>query len=217
FLAAKFSRPGRPMVIANESWLRQSNIVSHDRRGARQPATILFVGRMIRLKRIDHLLEAVRRLVGERRDLRVVLAGDGPVREEIERSVRGLGLEARVTFTGWVQPLSPALFRLYDQADVFCLPSYSEGLPLVVLEAMGRGVPVVATAVSGTPEAVEDERSGLLVPRDDVAELTNALRRLLDDPGLWRRCVDGGFEVARRNTFETQRGILAAGINGLAT
>jgi len=99
---------------------------------------------------------------------------------------------------------------------VFCLPSYSEGLPLVVLEAMGRGVPVVATAVSGTPEAVEHERSGLLVPRDDVAELTNALRRLLDDPGLWRRCVDGGFAVARRNTFETQRGILAAGINGLA-
>jgi glycosyltransferase involved in cell wall biosynthesis len=67
----------------------------------------------------------------------------------------------------------------------------------------------VATAVSGTPEAVGHERTGLLVPRDDGDALTSAIRRYLVDPALWRRCVEGGYAVAERFTFETQRRRLA--------
>ena len=107
------------------------------------------------------------------------------------------------------------MLAIYDAADVFCLPSFAEGLPLVLIEAMGRGVPVIATAVSGTPELIIHEQSGLLIPRDDADALAAAIRRYLEDADLWRRCLSGGYEAARRNTFEAQRGRLAAAIVGL--
>jgi glycosyltransferase involved in cell wall biosynthesis len=180
------------------------------------PTTILFVGRLVARKRADHLLTAVGRLVHEGRDVRCVLVGDGPERAGLERQATALGIMERVTFTGWLGLLTPEMLESYDQADLFCLPSFAEGLPLVIVEAMGRGVAVVATAVSGTPEAVDHERTGLLVPRDDVDALVSALRRFLSEPALWRRCVEAGYDVARRNTFEAQRGRLARAINELA-
>ena len=88
-------------------------------------------------------------------------------------------------------------------------------LLMVPLEAMARGVAVVATAVSGTPEIVRHEKSGLLVPRDDLDALVAAIRRCLADARLWRVCVDGGYETARQNTFARQRGFLAAKIKEL--
>ena len=72
------------------------------------------------------------------------------------------------------------------------------------------------TAVSGTPEVVHHERTGLLIPRDDLEALINAIDRYLHDPVLWRRCIEGGFEMAARNTFEVQRGILAQSVMELA-
>lgn len=84
---------------------------------------------------------------------------------------------------------------LIEGCDVFCLPSRAEGLPLVLLEAMSRGKPVVATAVGGTPELVDDGKTGLLVPPGDVEALRTALRRLLDDPQLAREL---GAAASRR-------------------
>ncbi|MBI4502349.1 MAG: glycosyltransferase family 4 protein [Gemmatimonadetes bacterium] len=215
FLADRFGTPGRPSIIANESWLHQDQLRLPDRPAPRRPATVLFVGRLISRKRPDHFLLAVARLTGEW-DLRCVLVGDGPERPALERQADELGLAGRTTFTGWLGLLTPAMLAVYDASDIFCLPSFAEGVPLVVIEAMGRGVPVVATSVSGTPELVIHEQSGLLVPRDDVEALAAAIRRYLEDADLWRRCARGGHEVARRNTFEAQRGRLAVAISGLA-
>ncbi len=74
------------------------------------------------------------------------------------------------------------VFRLYHEADVFVLPTWREGFPNVVIEAMAAALPVVSTPVGAIPEAVEDGRSGLLVPVRDAAALEAALRRLIDDP-----------------------------------
>ena len=213
FLADRFGTATRPSVISNESWLHEDQVLVHDRPAPRNPATILFVGRLVPRKRANLLLQAVARLAGM---VRCVIVGDGPERGALERQARELGIADRVSFTGWLGLLSPRMLAAYDAADIFCLPSYAEGLPLVPLEAMARGVAVVATAVSGTPEVVRNEETGLLIPRDDLDALTGALRRYLDEPALWRRCVDGGYETARRNTFERQRGYLADRIKELA-
>jgi glycosyltransferase involved in cell wall biosynthesis len=212
FLERKFGN-GRPgSLVVTEPWLRDEHIRVHDRPSPRRPPTVLFVGRLVQRKGAGHLLEAVGRLVGEGIDLRVMLVGDGPERAGLESLSADLGLGDRVRFTGWLGVLSPEILAAYDAADIFCLPSFAEGLPLVVVEAMGRGVPVVATAVSGTPEIVLHERTGLLVPWGDVGALTAAIRRYLTDASVWRACVDGGYDMARRYTFEAQRRRLADAI-----
>ncbi len=98
----------------------------------------------------------------------------------IEGELRALGDRVRVL------PALPReeIFRLYREADVFVLPTWREGFPNVVIEAMAAGLPVVATPVGAIPEAIEDGRSGLLVPVRDAASLEAALRRLIDDPAL---------------------------------
>lgn len=148
------------------------------------------VGRLDRQKGFDVLVRAVADLP----DLHLVLVGDGPERSVLEALVDEHGLRQRVTMTGWSSEAS-ALMRTFD---VLAVPSRWEGLPLVVLEAMLAGVPVVATPVGGVTDAVSDEQTGLLVPVDDAGELTAALARLAGDPELRSRLAAAAADVARR-------------------
>jgi glycosyltransferase involved in cell wall biosynthesis len=116
-------------------------------------------------------------------ELRVVLVGEdleagGAFRTGLEREAGELGVGDRVHFTGYRADAQ----ELLDDLDVFVLPSWIEGLPLTVLEAMARGKPVVATPVGGTPELVVDGETGLLVPPRDAGALADALRSLAADP-----------------------------------
>jgi glycosyltransferase involved in cell wall biosynthesis len=109
---------------------------------------------------------------------RLVLVGDGPERERVESAASAEGLEA--LFPGHQRDIRP----YYGLADIFALPSHSEGSPNVILEAMMAGVPIAATLVGGVPETVRDEESALLVPARDPAALAAALGRLLTDREL---------------------------------
>jgi glycosyltransferase involved in cell wall biosynthesis len=140
--------------------------------------TVVEVARLARVKGQQTLLEAIvdvgasAILVG--RDLEQGGAYEAELRARAER----LGVDGRVVFAGYRDDVS----ALLAGCDVFCLPSRSEGLPLVVLEAMAHGKPVVATAVGGTPELVRDGETGLLVPPGDASALAAALRSLIADP-----------------------------------
>jgi len=117
-----------------------------------------------------------------------VLAGDGPLRAELEQRARELGVASRCLFLGERADVPDLLAA----ADLFLLPSLWEGLPLSVLEAMAAGRPVVATAIGGTDEAVTDGVTGLLVPPRDPAAIAAAIARLRDDPGLAERLAAAG-------------------------
>jgi glycosyltransferase involved in cell wall biosynthesis len=144
---------------------------------------LLFAGRFVEKKGIGFLIEAIRRLKTEGRAVRLLLVGDGEIAADLKRSAADL---SHVSFPGWLP--NHELRRLMRGALAVCVPSVeaaggdAEGLPNVVLEAMAAGVPVVATHHAGIGEAVENERSGLLVPSGDAAALTAALRRLVDEP-----------------------------------
>jgi glycosyltransferase involved in cell wall biosynthesis len=127
-------------------------------------------------------------------DATFVLAGDGPLRGELEQRARQLGVAGRCVFLGHRRDV-PALLAA---ADVFVLPSLYEGLPVSVLEAMAAGRPVVATAIGGTDEAVRDEVTGLLVPPHDPAALAAAIGRLRADPALARRLAAAGRDRVER-------------------
>ncbi len=143
---------------------------------------ITFVGVLTPRKGIDTLIEAMGILVRTGTAPVLVIAGIGELRDRLESRARELGILDRVRFVGKVAHDDVAWWMA--AGDVFCLPSLSEGLPTVVCEAMACGRAVVATAVDGTPEIVDDGATGLLVAPRDAPVLATALERLLDDDAL---------------------------------
>jgi glycosyltransferase involved in cell wall biosynthesis len=139
------------------------------------------IGRLAPEKDQKVLIEAMTPLLGPKR--RLLIVGDGPERPALDALVEKLGVKAHVHFTGVRR--DPA--RLLASFDVFALSSKTEGLPLVVLEAMAAALPVVSTDVGGIGDVIEHERSGFLVPPADVAKLESALGKLYRSPDLGRR------------------------------
>jgi len=129
-----------------------------------------------------YLIEALATMVASGIDVTAVLVGGGPLRAEVEALVRDRGLQSRVECAGYIEQMD--VFRTMASVDVLVLPSDTEGLPYVVLQAMSLGRPMVASAVGGIPDAIDQGESGLLVPPGDVAALAAALRRFAEDPAL---------------------------------
>lgn len=138
---------------------------------------LVCVARLVRLKGHAVLLDAAARLAAEGVPFEIVLAGDGPERRHLEERVRRLGLAGKVHFAGWV---SAAQVRdAIRAARALVLPSLSEGLPVVVMEALALGRPVIASALSAIPELVEPGVTGWLVPAGSPEHLTRAMREAL--------------------------------------
>jgi glycosyltransferase involved in cell wall biosynthesis len=131
-------------------------------------------------KDLPTLVKAFKILVKNNLDTELWLVGDGETRPVIERLTTELGLESRVRFMGTVS--DPSI--MYNQFDIFVLSSHFEGHPLVILEAMSNGLPVVATRVSSIPETIEHNVNGLLVNHQDSEDLAEALLKLITDQHL---------------------------------
>ena len=153
---------------------------------------ILCLGRMVWDKGFDVALAAFARLAARRPDARLILAGDGPARADLESLAGSLAVTDRVEFPGWVAPDQvPALL---NRAGLVLVPSRREAFGLVALEAMVMGRPVIASDVGGLPEVVVHGRTGILIPPGQVDLFADALDRLLRDP---RRAVALGTEGRR--------------------
>ena len=154
---------------------------------------VVSVGRLIEAKNFPLLLRAFRRLT-EGRDARLVIVGEGPERERLERLALDLDIEDRFSLPGFVS--NP--FRFVARADVMALSSDWEGFGNVVVEAMACGVPVVCTRYEhGAEEIISDGENGLLVPCREEKALAEAMERVLSDEKLRARLVDGGLERCR--------------------
>lgn len=150
--------------------------------------TIVCVGSLEEKKGQAYLLRACVEVLQQGFDFELRFIGGGPLRHELERLAAELGLAERCFFLG---PLErEGVFNELQEADLFVLPSIiarngmMEGIPVALMEAMAAGVPVIATSISGIPELVENEETGLLVPPADVRSLAVGIRRLLGDPLL---------------------------------
>ena len=169
--------------------------------GAPVARVVLGAGRFSPEKGFGVLVEAARDICAAHPDAGVVLFGEGALRGDLERQVRDLNLTDRVVLPGFRTDLD----SLIGAADVVVLPSYTEGLPNVALEASAAGVPVVATAVGGTPEAVADGETGLLVPPGNPAALAERVNRLLSEPATRAEFGANGRERMRAQfTFDAQ-------------
>ncbi|MBN2562406.1 MAG: glycosyltransferase [Phycisphaerae bacterium] len=169
---------------------------------------VVTVARLSYEKGLDTLIDAAEVLRETHPLVRVVVVGEGPDRVDLEARIRDRGLTGMMLLAGFY----PDVWPVYAAADVLCLPSKSEGMPNVLLEAMAIGRPVVATAVGGVPEAVVAEENGLLVEPENARQLAAAIARLVDDGATAlrlgaaaKRTIEGRFlardVVARYSDF----------------
>jgi len=163
------------------------------------PHRIVTVSRLEPIKTVGLLLEAVAILRDEGRPVELDVVGDGSERAKLETQRDALGLGAQVQFAGWQADVDPWLRR----AACFVLASSAEGLPMTVLEAMARGLPVVASDVGGNPEVVRAGSTGTLVAHGDSRALAQAIAGVLDDPVVAAEMGRAGAErVAREFSLE---------------
>ena len=175
---------------------------------------LVCVGRLCEAKGQLLLVDAVSRLKqnGVRVDL--VLAGDGPMRPEIEQMVREFGLQDRVRITGWIS--SDRVREEILAARAMVLPSFAEGLPVVIMEALALKRPVITTYIAGIPELVKHGENGWLIPAGSIGDLTAAIEDCLSrSSDEIRRMGDAGRRtVIERHSIDVEAGKLANNIRG---
>lgn len=172
--------------------------------------TLLFLSRFVREKGVYELLEAFIGVVSRFPKTRLIMAGDGPERQGLQEWVNANGMEERIVFPGYLRNGNKA--RALLDADLFVLPTYSEGCPVALLEAMAAGLPVVTTAVGGIGDIFEDGRNGVLLDAITPKAIENAVVRLLTDPEL-------GASISKNNRVKAwsnfEAGVVTANLEKL--
>ena len=172
--------------------------------GPRDPASkqVLFIGRLEPVKGGPLLLEAFARIAERHPDARLTIIGDGPDRPALQDRAKALGMDQAVSFAG---------FRTQDQvaaqlasADMLVLPSFAEGVPVVLMEAMAARLPTIASRVAGVPELVLDGETGFVIPPGDLEALADRLDRLLSDPALRHTMGAAGRDRVRAEFDQTR-------------
>jgi glycosyltransferase involved in cell wall biosynthesis len=172
-------------------------------------AQLVCVGRLTEQKGQLLLLDAVAEVRRRGHAMQLVLAGDGELRPEIESRIAALGLREAVRITGWID--SAAVAKLIRASRALILPSFAEGLPVVLMEALALGRPVISTYVAGIPELVIPQENGWLVPAGDVASLADSIEELLSTPvdQLATMGRQGRARAQAMHDIHTQAGLLA--------
>ena len=176
----------------------------------REPIKILTVGRLVEKKGHEYAIKAIAKIVKKHKNIKYIVAGDGPLRANLENLALKLGIMNHVEFLGAVE--QNEVLNLYQQAHIFILPSVTasdgdrEGQALVLQEAQATGLPVVSTLHNGIPEGVLDGKSGFLVPEKDVDALADKLEYLIEHPEIWpdmgrygRKFVEEKYDIKRLN------------------
>ncbi len=186
--------PERVAVIPNgvdENFFHSDDRILHPR------PRLLFVGRLSVQKNLSFLLQA---LAGVSEQFETILVGDGELGSDLRSTATSLGLQ-NVRFHGRAD--GAELLELYRNADVFVLPSEREGMPLVLLEAMAMGLPIVATDIAGNRDIVRPHENGILVPLGNVVALRSALQAVSSDPEVYRQMSATARSMASQYSWET--------------
>jgi glycosyltransferase involved in cell wall biosynthesis len=182
-----FHPRGKVYVVSNPFVSSDGAITATARRDLGVPEGVpllLFVGRVMEAKGVFELIEALPRVLADA-PCHLLMAGEGPEMEAFRARAAAVGITEHLTMAGYLE--GPALRAAYGCSDVFVLPSWTEGFPFSMLEAMDAGLPVVTTRIRGMADHIEDGVHGFLTAPRDSSALAEALRRLVTDAGLRRR------------------------------
>jgi glycosyltransferase involved in cell wall biosynthesis len=173
------------------------------------PLRLVSIGRFVEQKGQMVLVNAMARLRDRFPDLHLSLVGDGDMRVDLEQAIARHGLQDRITLTGWLSEAE--VTGQLERAHVLVMPSFAEGLPMVVMEAMAAARPVIATYVAGTPELVQDQQTGWLVPAGDAVALAEQIAEVagLEAARLTEMGQRARSRVLQRHDVTSEAGKLA--------
>ncbi|WP_425045854.1 glycosyltransferase family 4 protein [Primorskyibacter sp. S87] len=171
---------------------------------------VVAIGRFVEQKGQMVLIEAMSAAIDRNPELHLTLVGDGPMRNALQTAVTRLGLEKNVRFTGWLD--ERRILQELEAAQALVMPSFAEGLPMVIMEAMAAARPVIATSIAGVPELVQQNKTGWLIPAGDVGALSDALTDLAATPvaALAEMGASGRKRVLARHDAGVEAAKLAA-------
>jgi len=164
---------------------------------------LIFVGRLVENKGINLLLEAVSRLKVKSEKLKVLIVGDGPLKENLKFKVKSLKLENNIIFYGRAKD-SLEIAQLLNESKILVMPSYNEGGPRVIVEAMACGVPILATPVGIVSDLLKNGRGGEIIAWE-AEDIARKVSELLNDPDRYQRYSYSGLEIAKQ--FERKEAI----------
>lgn len=168
------------------------------------------IGRLTPQKGQLLLVEAVAMLVEQGVDVRLVLAGDGEIRDVLEQRIRTLGIQEQITITGWIGEADVRRHLLESRAMV--LPSFAEGLPVAIMESLALGRPVISTCITGIPELLKDGANGWMITAGCVEDIARAMKEAVETPlsRINEMGVTGNARVAEQHLAETEAAKLEA-------
>lgn len=202
----------RRLLALNVSLVRAADVPAEvPSRKETGPFAVLSVGRLETEKNPLLLADIAARLSGGANRWRLVVCGEGPLEEPLRARAAELGAEQVLELRGYV-PLDEGLLDLYRDCRALLHVSWTEGVPQILFEAFATGLPVVATAVGGVPDAVGDD--ALVIPAGDADAAAAALERLAADAQLRRRLAEGGLERVRERTLEAESERVADFLDG---
>ncbi len=174
------------------------NLSLFKKRATKKPKefTILFVGRLAKIKGVPYLIKAFKELNKAHFQTKLLIAGEGPQKNELKSQVKKFKLEKKVKFLGTLSYKN--LIKVYQTSDLFVLPSISEGQPLTLLEAWAAKLPVVVTAVGENPKMVKNGVNGYLFKPRDAKDLTRRLKKAILNPNL-KKMGETGFKFVSKN------------------
>jgi colanic acid/amylovoran biosynthesis glycosyltransferase len=168
---------------------------------------LLYIGRLSAAKGVPILLQAIAAITPQHPDIQLTIVGDGPDRQMLDLQATELGIRDRLSFVGYQS--QDAVCGYLQACDIFVLPSFAEGLPVVLMEAMATGIPVITTAIAAISELVEDGINGYLVPPGAVKPLAHRLDQLLSDAQLRQTLGQAGrIKVAQAFNLHQEVGTL---------
>jgi len=165
-----------------------------------RPPLIGYIGRLSGEKGVQHFARALPAILSDREDLHVLIGGDGALKESIEASLQEGGVTTRVDLLGWIS--HDDLPKYLNQLRLLVLPSYTEGLPNIMLEAMACGTPVLATPVGAIPDVIIDGKTGFIMENNSPECIAENVIRALNAPDLERIAENGRRFVEENFTFE---------------
>jgi len=165
-----------------------------------RPPLIGYIGRLSGEKGVQHFAQALPTILNDRENLQVLIGGDGQLKETIAASLQKEGITARVDLPGWIS--HDDLPEYLNQLRLLVLPSYTEGLPNIMLEAMACGTPVLATPVGAIPDVIIDGKTGFIMENNSPECIAENVKRALDSPDLERIAEAGRRFVEENFTFE---------------
>ena len=206
-LAKKYVPEGKQVLVTANNVVEDDDFFARKDFSLSTPPRILFVAALHWTKGLRHLFEAMNILKSKGQDFQLIIVGVGEAKQGLQQYAEEMKFADRVCFVGTV-PHGAPLFEEYRKADVFVLPSLSEGVARVIHEAMSQGCPVISTNVGGTPWLLGDG-AGIMTPPRDSTALAEALLSVFRDESLRRRLSQRGFQVVREQCFTKQSEDLA--------